>query len=251
MKDRVALVTGGGSGLGQAVCLKLAAAGARVVVVDVQRERSQAVVARIEEGGGTGSAAIADVGNSAEVQAVVATALRDYGQIDALVNCAGIVTFSNSLETSEEEWDRVMGVNLKGPFLFSKAVAAHMVGRQRGRIVNIGSSASAIGNIMNSPFGSTSYCVSKAGVHCLTRMMAGDLAPHGITVNTVAPGTAETPMHAGRIEEFREQFTHLFPLGRFALPGDIADAVQFLLSDEAKYITGQAIHVNGGLVMTN
>ena len=250
LKGEVAIVTGGGSGIGREVCLKLAEYGAMIAVVDIEIEKAEAVVREIEKLNSKSLAIKADVSKKNEVKQMVSKVVREFVKVDILVNCAGILTFTSCLDTSENEWDRVIDINLKGTFLCSKEVASLMVKVKSGKIINIGS-ISSIGSIFNNSLGSISYCVSKAGIHCLTRMLAGELASYNINVNTVAPGTTDTPMHKGHIEELKRDYLKFFPLGRFADPNDIANVVLFLVCDEAKYITGQAIYVNGGMIMVN
>ena len=250
LKGEVAIVTGGGSGIGKAVCLKLAEYGAIVAVIDLVIEKAEAVVKEIEKLGNKSLAIRTDISKKNEVEQMVSRVVREYGKVEILVNSAGILTFTSFIDTSEDEWNRVIDVNLKGTFLCSKEIASFMIKAKRGKIINIGS-VSSRGFILNNALGSISYCVSKAGVHCLTRMLAGELAPYNINVNTIAPGTTDTPMHKGHIEEFKRKYLKWFPLGRFAVPNDIANVVLFLVCDEAKYITGQALHVNGGLIMVN
>lgn len=250
LKGKVAIVTGGGSGIGRAVCLKLAEYGAIIAVIDIDIEKAEAVVRETEKFIGKSIAIRADVSKKNEIEQMVSKVVRKYDKVDILVNCAGILTFTSCLGTSEDEWNHVIDVNLKGTFLCSKEVASLMVKVKYGKIINIGS-ISSIGCIFNNTLGSVSYCVSKAGVHCLTRILAGELASYNINVNTIAPGTTDTPMHKGHIKELKRDFLKYFPLGRLAVPNDIANVVLFLVSDEAEYITGQAIYVNGGMIMSN
>jgi NAD(P)-dependent dehydrogenase (short-subunit alcohol dehydrogenase family) len=154
------------------------------------------------------------------------------------------------VDISEENWDELIDINLKGVLLCSQSVSAHMIKQRRGKIVNIGS-ASSRGPVLNLPQGGGDYCISKAGVHVLTKVLAWELAPYGINVNCVAPGPTETPMHTGRIEVIREKYRDKIPLGRIGMPQDIANVVTFLVTDASNYITGQTIHVNGGMLMVD
>jgi len=234
-----AVVTGGGRGIGEAIARNLAAAGARVVIVDVNKE---AAVALSEEIGG--SYVAADVSDSESVEGAVNKIIENNGKIDILINNAGINRDALTIRMKEEDWDKVMDINLKGVFNFSRlAVKKSMIKKRRGNIVNIASIVGIIGNP-----GQANYSASKAGVIALTRTMAKELAVRGIRVNAVAPGFIETEMTEKLPEKVREKFLENIPMKRLGTPAEVADTVRFLVSPASAYITGQVITVDGGMV---
>ncbi|NJN94630.1 MAG: 3-oxoacyl-ACP reductase FabG [Anaerolineales bacterium] len=244
LQDKVAIVTGAGSGNGRGIALRLAEEGAAVVVADVNESGAHETAALIEAAGGQALVVRADVSRREQIEAMVQATLERFGQVDILVNNAGVESMRPFLELPEAEWDRVMGVNLKGPFLCTQAVAREMAEAGRGgKIVNIASICSAIALV-----GEAHYIASKGGLLMLTKAMALDLAPYNINVNAVGPGVIETAMTANslsspaRVEMF---FNHI-PLKRIGQPRDIANAVLFLASDEADYVTGTILYVDGG-----
>jgi len=243
-KDRVTVVTGASQGIGETIAREFAAEGAAVVCVDVQKEKLAAVAASISAAGGRAVAHAADVSKSDQAAAVAEAVVREFGKIDHLINNAGITRDNLLMRMKEEEWDAVIGVNLKGAWNFAKAVIRPMVGARGGRIVNIASVVGLLGNP-----GQTNYAASKAGVMGFSRALAREVASRGITVNCVAPGYIATAMTEGLPEEVKKAFMDNIPVKRFGLPKEVASAVRFLLSDEAAYITGQVINVNGGLYM--
>ncbi len=240
----MALVTGSGRGIGRAIALTLAEHGANVVVNDVVEESAEQVATEIEAIGVAAMPVIADITSEDEVKAMVAAIMDRFGQIDILVNNAGITQDNLLLRMSEEQWDAVLAVNLKGAFLCTKAVARPMVKARRGRIINIASVVGLTGNV-----GQANYSSSKAGLIALTKSAAQELGSRGITCNAVAPGFIETEMTTRLSEEAREQMLGRVPLGRAGQPEDVADAMVFLAGAEASYITGQVITVDGGMVM--
>ena len=244
LKDQVALVTGSGRGIGQAIALALAENGANVVVNDVVEESARQVAAQIEEMGVAAMAVVANITCEDEVKAMVTAAMDRFGQIDILVNNAGITQDNLLMRMSEEQWDAVLAVNLKGAFLCTKAVARPMVKARRGRIINIASVVGLTGNV-----GQANYSSSKGGLIALTKSTAQELGSRGITCNAVAPGFIETEMTGRLSDEAREQMLGRVPLGRPGQPEDVAGAVVFLAGPEAAYITGQVITVDGGMVM--
>jgi 3-oxoacyl-[acyl-carrier protein] reductase len=243
-ESKVAIVTGASQGIGEAIAEELAREGAHVALVDVQKEKLEALAERFRAAGWKASARVVDVTRLDKVVAVVEDVLRDLGRIDHLVNNAGITRDNLLLRMKEEEWDAVIGVNLKGSWNFAKAVIRPMVAARGGRIVNIASVVGLAGNP-----GQANYAASKAGVMGFSRALAREVASRGITVNCVAPGYIATAMTEGLPEEIKKAFMDNIPLKRFGLPKEVATAVKFLLSDEAAYITGQVINVNGGLYM--
>jgi 3-oxoacyl-[acyl-carrier protein] reductase len=243
-EGRVSIVTGASQGIGETIASELAREGARVVLVDIQKDKLEAVAGRIRESGGMAACHEADVSRLEEAIRVVESVLRDFGRIDHLVNNAGITRDNLLLRMKEEEWDAVIGVNLKGCWNFSKAVIKSMVAGRYGRIVNIASVVGLAGNP-----GQANYAASKAGVMGFSRALAREVASRGITVNCVAPGYIATAMTDKLPEEVKKAFMDSIPVKRFGLPKEVAFAVKFLLSEEAAYITGQVINVNGGMYM--
>jgi NAD(P)-dependent dehydrogenase (short-subunit alcohol dehydrogenase family) len=254
LSGRVAVVTGGGSGLGAAHCAKLAEYGAVVAATDVDVAAAQAVAEAIEAGGGRAIAVRHDVTDWPSCQAMVETVEAALGPIDILVNNAGISNIVPLLEMDEAEWDRMLDINLKGHFLTTRAVAPGMVERRRGRIVNTSSVVGRQGypNVAH-------YCASKFGVRGFTHSVAGELAPYGITVNAVCPGIIKTPLHEVIVQQMadaasvtkEEAFTNFvssIPLGRPQEPEDVAEMVAYLASDLARNMTGCSYDINGGML---
>ncbi len=244
LEDQVALVTGSGRGIGQAIALALAEHGVNVVVNDVVQESAQQVAIEIEAMGVAAMPVVADITSEDEVKAMVTAVMDRFGRIDILVNNAGITQDNLLMRMSEEQWDTVLAVNLKGAFLCTKAVARPMVKARRGRIINIASVVGLTGNV-----GQANYSSSKGGLIALAKSTAQELGSRGITCNAVAPGFIETEMTARLSDEAREQMLSRVPLGRLGQPEDVAGAVVFLAGPEAAYITGQVITVDGGMVM--
>lgn len=243
----VAIVTGASRGIGRAIAAALAASGYRIVLS--YRDRAQeanALVARVRAAGGEAVPVRADVGQPAEADALVRTALDTFGQVDVLVNNAGVHFPGVPLAAVRwEDWERILQVNLSGPLRLIQAVVPHMRERRHGHIVNISSNVS-----QRLPAGSGPYTVSKVGLEALTRTLAKEEGPHGIRVNAVAPGPIRTDMLEESLEvmgpERSEAFIRSVPLGRAGRPEEIASVVLFLVSDAASYLTGQVIYVNGG-----
>ena len=248
---KVAIVTGGASGIGRAIALGLAKFGAKVVIADQAIGQAQKTAGEIEAAGGKALAIKTDVTNRRNVEQMVNQTIKRYGKIDILVNNAGIMSRCTVMDMKEEEFDKTLEVNLKGVVLCSQAVAKHMIEQKSGKIVNVGSSLSSRGSVCNFSGGGADYCASKAAVQAFTRTLAMELGPCGINVNAVAPGITNTPMHEGLWEGAVAYYIGSVPLGRLAEPEDIADVVLFLVSDAARYITGQTIHVNGGQIMVD
>ena len=244
LEDQVALITGSGRGIGQAIALALAEHGANVVVNDVVEESAEQVAAQIEEMGVAAMPVVADITSEDAVKKMVTAVMDGFGQIDILVNNAGITQDNLLMRMSEEQWDTVLAVNLKGAFLCTKTVARPMVKARRGRIINIASVVGLTGNV-----GQANYSSSKGGLIALTKSTAQELGSRGITCNAVAPGFIETEMTGQLSDEAREQMLGRVPLGRPGQPEDVARAVVFLAGPEAAYITGQVLTVDGGMVM--
>jgi 3-oxoacyl-[acyl-carrier protein] reductase len=245
LKDRVAIVTGGARGIGTAIALAFIREGAKVVLVDVDKEKLEALKHEIEKEKGKVIAIPCDITKSVEVGAMVNQVRDAFGRIDILVNNAGIIRRGTIETVSEEDWDRVIEVNLKGTFNCCKAVVETMKSQRYGKIVNISSIAGKIGDITSAP----GYGPSKAGVDALTKTLARQLAQYGINVNAVAPHAIETEMSAQWSEERRKEIIASIPLGRLGKPEDVANAALFLASDDASFITGEILDVNGGALM--
>ncbi len=244
LQGQVALVTGASRGIGRAIALALAAAGAQVVVNYARSgEAAEALVAQIVADGGSALALQADVSQADQVEALVNGTLEKFGRIDILVNNAGITRDTLLLRMKPEDWQAVIDLNLTGVFLCTRAVAKGMLKQRSGRIINIASVAGQMGNP-----GQANYSAAKAGVIGFTKTVAKELASRGITVNAVAPGFIETDM-TGELSN-TEDILKFIPLGRFGQPEDIAGMVRFLAADPAAaYITGQVFNVDGGMVM--
>jgi len=245
LRGRVALVTGGSRGIGKAISLALAREGADVVVDHLeQKEEANEVVEEIRRMGRHALAFQTDVRDFDKVVNMVEQTIEEFGKIDILVNNAGIVRDKTLKNMKKEEWEIIIDTNLSGVFNCIKAVITYMEERKNGKIINISSVIGEIGN-----FGQANYAAAKAGVIGLTKSVAKEVARKGITVNAVAPGFTETGMLKTIPESVKEQILKQIPMGRFAIPEDIAKVVVFLTSDDANYITGQVINVNGGYYM--
>lgn len=243
--DKVAVVTGGSRGIGRAIALRLAAGGARVVVNYRGNEAAaNEVVAQIKAQGGEAIAVQADVSRVEEAEALIETARKAFGRVDILVNNAGTTRDTLIMRMSEEDWDVVLDTNLKGAFNCIKAAARPMMRQRYGRIVNITSVSGLAGNP-----GQANYASAKAGLIGLTKTVAKELGSRNITCNAVAPGYVPTDLTASLPPELVQQAVERSPLGRAGTPEDIAAAVAFLVSDEAGFITGQVLAVDGGLAL--
>lgn len=245
LDGRKAIVTGSGKGFGRAIALRLAGGGADVLCADVDLASAEATAALVRGLGRRALACKADVSRTADVEGMVAAAAEAFGRIDILVNNAGVWENVPIEEISEESWDRVLGVNLRGVFLCCRAAVPRMKAQRYGRIVNIGSVAGRMGGTN----AGADYVASKGGVIAFTKKLAMELGPFGITVNAVNPGPTRTDLTADWPEEYWRDVIKRIPLGRFGDTDDIAEGVAFLASDRAKFITGETLEVNGGLLV--
>ena len=245
LTNKVAVITGGSRGIGRAIALHLAKLGAKVVVnYSGSQTKAEEVVSEIEDAGGSAIAVQANVTDAEAVANLMKQAIQNYGKLDILVNYAGITRDNLLMRMKEEDWDAVMNTNLKGVFLCTKAVTRQMMKQRAGRIVNIASIVGVAGNA-----GQANYVAAKAGVIGLTKTAAKELAARNIYVNAVAPGFIDTEMTEELPEQIKAQMLTQIPLAKLGKPEDVAKVVAFLASDEASYMTGQTLHVDGGMVM--
>jgi len=244
--ERVVIITGGSRGIGRAIAFRFADEKPRIVLLHYDPDDSAAKEAldRLTDEGVQAEAHRIDVSNRGEVDRLFKDVLDRFGRVDALINNAGITKDGLLMRMSEEDWDQVLSVNLKGVFNCAQAVIRSMVKARSGRIVNISSVAGQIGNA-----GQTNYAASKAGILGFTKSLAREVGSRGITVNAVAPGFINTEMTSSLPDKLKESFVQQIPLARVGEPEDVAEAVHWLCSEGSKYITGQVIHVNGGLYM--
>ena len=244
LSGKIALVTGAAQGIGREIALALATDGADVAVCDVNLETAQKTASDIEATGRKSMALKANVAMSAEVTMAVDQVVERLGRIDILVNNAGITRDGLILRMKEEDWDLVLSINLKGAFNCSTAALKHMTKQRGGTIINIASIVGTMGNA-----GQANYVASKAGLIGLTKTIAREYANRGITANAVAPGFIDTAMTQALSENVRAELAKQIPMGKLGTPRDVANAVRFLASPWASYISGQVIHVNGGMYM--
>ena len=247
VQDRVALVTGGAQGIGAEVARRLAAGGAKVGVLDLNLDAATALAAEIADGGGKAIGLAADVSKRDQVQAAIDALVGEFGGLHILVNNAGVLRDNLLFKMTDDDWTMVMEVHLRGAFLCSQIAQKHMVDAKYGRIISM-SSTSALGNR-----GQANYSTAKAGLQGLTKTLAIELGPFGVTANAIAPGFIETAMTAATaerigttIEQMREATASMVPVRRGGVPADIANTVAFFAGEEAGYITGQVLYVDGG-----
>jgi 3-oxoacyl-[acyl-carrier protein] reductase len=242
LAGRVAIVTGGAGAIGFAICERMAQEGAKSVIVDIDLARAESQVAAIRANGGEAIAEMTDVVDTGSVKNLVAKTLDTFGRIDILVNNAGFQRDKRIVNMSDEDWDAVVGVILKGAFVCSRAVIPHMVERNWGRIINM-SSRAHLGNP-----GQANYAAGKAGLLGFSRALAMENGKHGITVNSIAPGIVDTPAIRAlpHFEKFRENAERTTPIPRMGTVADVADGVAFLASERASYVSGEVLHITGG-----
>ena len=241
LKDKVALITGGGSGIGEATVFRFSEEDAKVIINDISADNAKKVAKKVKANGSEVLVCIADVCKKSEVEYMIKQTLERFGRLDILVNNAGINRDSFAKKMSEEQWDKVIDVNLKGTFLCAQAALGPMIEQKSGKIINT-ASIGALGNI-----GQANYSAAKAGVIGLTKTLALECARYNISVNCVSPGATNTAMTAGMPPEIAQNVNEKIPLRRFAEPKEIANVHLFLASDESSYITGQVIFVDGGI----
>jgi len=245
LKDKVAVVTGGAQGIGRAICERLADEGAKVMIADVQEEVAKKTAEEIAAAKGVETSFMkVDVSSPAETEDMIKKTVEKFGKIDILINNAGITRDNLLIRMSEDEWDKVIDINLKSVFNCSKCAAKVMMKQRSGRIVNIASVVGLMGNA-----GQANYSASKGGVIALTKTLARELASRNINVNAIAPGFIKTAMTDKLPDDAKKKLTDLIPLSRLGEPRDVANATLFLCSEESSYITGEVISVNGGMYM--
>jgi len=247
LKDRVAIVTGSGSGIGRAIGLAMAREGARVAVVDLNEGGAQETVKEIQKEGGQAHAYKGDITKKAQIEAMVADVIKRWGTVHILVNNAGWDKVEPFVQSTEETWDKVLAINLKGPIICTRAVLDEMIKNGYGKIVSIASDAGRVGST-----GEAVYSAAKGGIIAFTKTIAREVARHRINVNCVCPGPTDTPLFAAVTAEnpkLAESLKRVIPFGRLGQPEDLPPAVIFLASDEAGFITGQTLSVSGGLTM--
>lgn len=248
LADRVAIITGAGSGIGQATAIMFAQEGAKVVVADYAPQGGQETVEKIHQAGGEAIFVKTDVSKSGDVQRMIDTTIETYGRIDVLFNNAAVTIPASVVDATEEIWDKTMDIDLKGVFLPSKYAIPHMIEAGGGSVINTASMCGLVASTNQAP-----YSAAKGGVVALTRQMAIDYAPHNIRVNGIAPSECRTPMFEGFInqtpdpEATMQRLVARIPLGRVAEPDELASAALFLASDDASYVTGVTLPVDGGL----
>jgi 3-oxoacyl-[acyl-carrier protein] reductase len=245
-KNKIVVVTGGGQGIGRAICLKFAFANGKVIIIDMNEETAKAVKDEIKEKGFDAVAYKGDVSRAEGMKTIFDEILANYGRVDVLINNAGIVSTKAFIDSNEEDWDRIIGINLKGVYNTCRSVFPAMVSQRHGKIINIASIAGKRGGGI---FGNTLYATSKAGVIGMTKGLAREGGPFGINVNAICPGPTNTAMIEGFTGKKRENFLNTIPLRRFGDPEDVANMALFLASDMARQITGEISDVDGGVML--
>ncbi|MCE8423627.1 MAG: 3-oxoacyl-[acyl-carrier-protein] reductase [Candidatus Methanoperedens sp.] len=244
LKDKVTIITGAGSGIGRETAILFAKEGSKIVIADVNEKAGLEVAETIKNEGGEAFFSILDVSNRAQIRQVVKDTIDKYGKIDVLINNAGIIQDALIVKMTEEQWDRVISINLKGPFNCIQAVVEPMINQGSGVILNISSIVALYGNV-----GQANYVATKSGLIGITKTLAKELGKKGIRVNAVAPGFIITPMTAGMPDKILEMMKEKTPLKRLGKPIDIANALLFLASDESSYVNGVVLSVDGGMVL--
>jgi 2-hydroxycyclohexanecarboxyl-CoA dehydrogenase len=244
LNGKVALVTGGGGGIGAAIAAALAADGATLAILDRESDAAEATAKALVQGGSTAEGIAADITDSARVREAVAEVKSALGPIEILVNCAGWDKIEPFLDNTEDDWDRIIAINLKGPIVVTRTVLDQMIEGGGGRIVNIASDAGRVGSS-----GEAVYSAAKGGMIAFTKTLAREMARYQINVNCVCPGPTDTALLATMDDRLREAVAKAIPMRRIAQPDDIAPLVAFLASDGARYMTGQTVSVSGGLTM--
>ena len=244
LEGRISLITGAAQGIGKEIALELARAGSDIAVADILFDKAEETVREIEALKRSAKAYRMDVSDTDEVQQTVNQIIEDFGKIDILVNNAGITRDSLLIRMKREDWDKVLSINLTGVFNCTQAVLRWMLKQRYGRIVNIASVVGLMGNA-----GQSNYAASKAAIIGFSKSIAREIATRGITVNVIAPGYIDTPMTQRLPDEVKKGFLNQIPIPRLGLPQDIAKGVAFLVSDDAEYITGQVLNINGGMYM--
>ena len=244
LENRVALITGAASGIGKAIALRFADEGANVSLVDIDKQSIFDLAEKIKKSGKKAVSIPCDVTNELQVYQAVEQTVKEFGALHILVNNAGISPIKPLEEITLEDWNKVMGINLTGPFLFTKAAFPHIKAAGfQGRVINMGSLAGQIGGIAVG----LHYTASKGGIMAMTKQLAKLLAPYKATANSIAPGTTDTPLVLAWSEETKEALIKQIPLGRLGIPEDVANVALFIASDESQFITGATINVNGGM----
>lgn len=244
LRGKVTLITGAGGGIGRATSLRLAKAGSYIAAVDLRLKDATATASAVVAIGSEALATEKEVTDESAAEATMRAVIKRWGRLDAVVNSAGVLQTGTALDTTPEDWRRVLEINLTGSFIWSRAALPHLL-RTRGAIVNLSSLAGRTKSILASP----SYAASKAGVIGMTMTMAGHHARDGVRINCVAPGPTDTPMITSLPTELHAQILAAIPTGRLATPEEISEAIYFLLSEDSSFITGQCIDINGGLFM--
>ena len=244
LKGQTAVVTGGARGIGKEIALSLARDGANIVIADLMTKQSEETAEEIKKLNCKALIQKVDVSKTADVEDMIKNTIDEFKALDILINNAGVTRDTLIVRMKEEDWDFVLKVNLTGTFNCTKAAAKYMMKQRKGRIVNIASIVGVMGNA-----GQANYSASKAGIIGLTKTSARELASRNITVNAVAPGFIDTEMTRSLNENIKQQLKEQIPMGKLGRPEDIANCIKFLVSDDASYITGQVIHVNGGMLM--